>query len=106
MIDSIKTLGIFIPSVLLVIISGCTDTQESAIQDYEPGGNKTPGEVSGTDLKLEGKIKISNFGTFSIRKKHARLGRNPQTGEPMEIRARQVLTFKPSKNLKRLINNI
>ena len=53
----------------------------------------------------EGKIKISNFGTFQIRSKNARLGRNPQSGEPMEITARKVLTFKPSKNFKKLVDN-
>ena len=56
-------------------------------------------------LKEEGKIKISNFGTFQVRKKNARLGRNPQSGEPMEISARRVLTFKPSKNFRNLVNN-
>jgi integration host factor subunit alpha len=46
------------------------------------------------------KVKISGFGNFSIRDKATRLGRNPQTGESMEISARRVLTFKPSPILK------
>ena len=46
------------------------------------------------------KVKISGFGNFSIRDKATRLGRNPQTGESMEISARRVLTFKPSPLLK------
>jgi len=41
-------------------------------------------------------IKISGFGKFEIKKKHARKGRNPQTGEAITIDARSVLTFKPS----------
>ena len=46
------------------------------------------------------KVKISGFGNFSIRDKPTRIGRNPQTGESMEISARRVLTFKPSQVLK------
>jgi integration host factor subunit alpha len=46
------------------------------------------------------KVKISGFGNFSIRDKATRIGRNPQTGDSMEIAARRVLTFKPSQVLK------
>jgi len=46
------------------------------------------------------KVKISGFGNFSIRDKAVRVGRNPQTGEAMNISARRVLTFKPSQILK------
>ncbi len=46
------------------------------------------------------KVKISGFGNFSIKDKPARRGRNPQTGETLEISARRVLTFKPSQVLK------
>jgi integration host factor subunit alpha len=46
------------------------------------------------------KVKISGFGNFSIRDKSTRVGRNPQTGEAMNISARRVLTFKPSQILK------
>ncbi len=46
------------------------------------------------------KVKISGFGNFSIRDKATRTGRNPQTGESMQISARRVLTFKPSQVLK------
>jgi integration host factor subunit alpha len=46
------------------------------------------------------KVKISGFGNFSIRDKATRVGRNPQTGEAMNISARRVLTFKPSQVLK------
>ena len=46
------------------------------------------------------KVKISGFGNFSIRDKKTRTGRNPQTGDAMEISARRVLTFKPSQVLK------
>ena len=46
------------------------------------------------------KIKISGFGNFLIRDKNSRMGRNPQTGDRMEISARRVLTFRPSEVLK------
>jgi len=51
------------------------------------------------------KVKISGFGNFSIRDKATRIGRNPQTGQAMEISARRVLTFKPSQVLKEDITN-
>ena len=50
------------------------------------------------------KIKISGFGNFVVRDKKSRIGRNPQTGEEIEISARRVLTFKPSQVLKNALN--
>ena len=50
------------------------------------------------------KIKISNFGTFSIRSKKKRIGRNPKTKETALIHERKVVLFKPSKELKNKIN--
>jgi len=50
------------------------------------------------------KLKIAGFGTFLIRNKDARMGRNPQTGEPLEISARRVLSFKASDQLKEKMN--
>jgi len=50
------------------------------------------------------KIKISGFGNFVVREKKSRIGRNPQTGEAIEISARKVLTFRPSQVLKNLLN--
>lgn len=46
------------------------------------------------------RVKIAGFGSFDVRQKHDRRGRNPQTGEAMTIEARKVLTFKPSNVLK------
>ena len=45
-------------------------------------------------------VKIPSFGTFSIRDKAARVGRNPKTGEEVPIQPRRVLTFRPSHLLK------
>src|SRR5688572_31941051 len=50
------------------------------------------------------KIKISGFGNFVVRAKKQRIGRNPQTGAPIPISARRVLTFKPSQVLKGILN--
>ena len=51
-----------------------------------------------------GKIKISGFGNFVVREKRSRTGRNPQTGQSIEISARRVLTFKPSQVLRAEVN--
>ncbi len=45
-------------------------------------------------------VKISSFGTFSVRDKSARVGRNPKTGEEVPINPRRVLTFRPSHLMK------
>ena len=45
-------------------------------------------------------VKISSFGTFSIRSKAARVGRNPKTGQEVPISPRRVLTFRPSHLMK------
>jgi integration host factor subunit alpha len=50
------------------------------------------------------KIKISGFGNFVIREKRSRVGRNPQTGQSIEISARRVLTFRPSQVLRSEVN--
>lgn len=50
--------------------------------------------------KKDGKYSIGNFGTFTISKRAARKGRNPQTGEPIKIKASKVLRFKPAAQLK------
>ena len=50
------------------------------------------------------KVKFSGFGNFIVREKNARKGRNPQTGEEIQLEARRVLTFKPSLVLKNALN--
>lgn len=51
------------------------------------------------------KIKISGFGNFVVREKRSRVGRNPQTGQSIEISARRVLTFRPSQVLRAEVNS-
>ncbi len=55
-------------------------------------------------LEKSEKLKISGFGNFTVRGKRPRKGRNPQTGEEIEISARKVLTFKASQVLKNALN--
>ena len=56
------------------------------------------------NLKDQKKIKISKFGTFSLREKKQRIGRNPKTKEEKKILKRNVILFKASKEFKELIN--
>lgn len=51
-------------------------------------------------LVVGNQVKISSFGTFSVREKSARVGRNPKTGEEVPIHPRRVLTFRPSHLMK------
>ena len=55
-------------------------------------------------LEKGDKIKISGFGNFLVRVKRPRKGRNPQTGDEIQISARRVLTFKPSQVLRKALN--
>ncbi len=57
------------------------------------------------NLKIEKKLKISKFGTFSIRHKKSRIGRNPKTKEIKTISNREVVLFKASKEFKDLVNS-
>ena len=57
------------------------------------------------NLKNEKKLKLSKFGTFSIRSKRSRIGRNPKTKEQKTISNRDVVLFKASKEFKDLVNS-
>ena len=56
------------------------------------------------NLKKEKKLKLTKFGTFFIRSKKSRIGRNPKTKEEKIISERNVVLFKPSKEFKEFIN--
>ncbi|HDZ81900.1 MAG TPA: integration host factor subunit alpha [Roseobacter sp.] len=59
-----------------------------------------------SDALVQGEqVKISSFGTFSVRDKTARVGRNPKTGEEVPINPRRVLTFRPSHLMKDRVAN-
>ena len=58
------------------------------------------------DTLVEGEsVKITGFGTFNVSQKSARRGRNPQTGEDLEIAPRRVISFKTSNQLKAKLEN-
>ena len=57
-----------------------------------------------TSLMEDGTVKVSSFGTFSVRQKGQRVGRNPKTGEEVPILPRRVLVFRPSQVVKDRIN--
>ena len=57
------------------------------------------------NLKIEKKLKLSKFGTFTIRSKKSRIGRNPKTKEQKTISNRDVVLFKASKEFKDLVNS-
>jgi len=62
-------------------------------------------KILSNNIKENKKVKISSFGTFVVRNKKNRIGRNPKTKEEKKISERNVLLFKPSKELKKYINN-
>ena len=57
-----------------------------------------------SNIKQEKKLKLSKFGTFTIREKKSRIGRNPKTKESKMISSRDVVLFKPSKEFKEFVN--
>jgi integration host factor subunit alpha len=61
-------------------------------------------DIMKSTLETGRKIKIAGFGNFVVKEKATRRGRNPQTGDEIEITSRRILTFKPSQVLKAAIN--
>ena len=55
-------------------------------------------------IKKDKKLKISNFGTFILKEKKKRIGRNPKTKEEKVVGERKVVLFKPSKDFKKFVN--
>ncbi len=56
------------------------------------------------DLSSGNDVKLSSFGTFSLRQKKERCGRNPKTGIEAVISSRRVISFKPSQTMRKIIN--
>lgn len=54
-------------------------------------------------LKKDGQVQLIGFGSFTVKKRKARKGRNPQTGEVIKIKASKTVSFRPGKNLKESI---
>ena len=61
-------------------------------------------EIIINGLIIEGFVKIHNFGTFQLKRKKSRIGRNPKTKEEVIINDRNVIKFKPSRNILKFIN--
>ena len=61
-------------------------------------------ETIKAELERGESVKLSGFGNFDVRSKSSRVGRNPKTGEAIEITARKVVTFKPSTILRAKVN--
>ena len=57
------------------------------------------------NIKNEKKLKLSKFGTFTVRQKKSRIGRNPKTKESKAISSRDVVLFKPSREFKEFVNS-
>ncbi len=56
-------------------------------------------KTTGTALKKGDRVALVGFGSFSVNKRSARTGRNPQTGKPITIKAKKVVKFKPGSDL-------
>ncbi len=61
-------------------------------------------EIIKDGLEKDGKVMISGFGVFEVKSKHARPGRNPQTGSKITLSARKVVKFKASQILRKALN--
>jgi integration host factor subunit alpha len=61
-------------------------------------------EIIKDSLERDGKVMLSGFGSYEVKFKPPRRGRNPQTGDSIILRARKVVKFKPSQLLRRAIN--
>ena len=83
-----------------------TDLSEAVFREVGLSRNESAQLVESvlahmSDALAQGEqVKISSFGTFSVREKTARIGRNPKTGEEVPIAPRRVLTFRPSHLMK------
>ena len=63
-------------------------------------------DIISTTLKKGDSLSLVGFGTFEVRKRAARTGRNPKTGEELKIKASKVPAFKPGATLKGLVNGV
>lgn len=72
------------------------DQARTALQAFEHGVTET--------LSAGDKVQLVGFGTFSVAKRNARTGRNPKTGEALQIPAKSVVKFKAGKGLEEAIN--
>ena len=81
---------------LIFVNDNSNDSSENILEDLF--------DIIFDELKKNGRVKITNFGTFTVRKKNSRIGRNPKTKEIKTISERNVILFKPSNEFKKKIN--
>jgi len=100
-------------TILLIIMSNNVTRQELYDLTHKELGISKNECIKFVDLVFESilknfeegnKVKVSLFGSFDVKDKKARIGRNPKTKEEKEISSRRVVTFKPSKFLSKKIN--
>ena len=100
-------------TILLIIMSNNVTRQDLYDLTHKELGISKSDCIKFVDLVFESilknleegnKVKVSLFGSFDVKDKKARIGRNPKTKEEKEISSRRVVTFKPSKFLSKKIN--
>ncbi|KAB2487327.1 HU family DNA-binding protein [Priestia endophytica] len=84
------------------LVNAVAEQSELTKQDAAKAVDALFKTISDT-LSKEEKIQLIGFGTFEVRERAARIGRNPQTGEEMQIAASKVPAFKPGKELKEAV---
>ena len=86
------------------LVAAIADAAELSKKDSEKA-LKAFVDVVTEELKKEHKIQLVGFGTFEVRNREARTGKNPRTGEAIQIAASKVPAFKAGKALKDVVNN-
>jgi DNA-binding protein HU-beta len=85
------------------LIEAAADSADLTKSDVEAALNAILGTIEDA-LKSGDKVQLTGFGNFEVRERAARTGRNPQTGEEMQIAASKAPAFKPGKSLKDAVN--
>jgi DNA-binding protein HU-beta len=80
------------------LIDAVASTSDRSKQEVEAVVDSLLGEI-GKALRSGERVDLRGFGSFTVKDKAARQGRNPKTGETIQIAARKAATFKPSKDL-------
>jgi len=84
------------------MVAKLAETNGMSKKDAQKALESVVGIISG-ELKEGGSVVFKGFGTFSVAERQVRIGRHPQTGEPIDIPAKRVPKFKAGKNLKDLV---
>jgi DNA-binding protein HU-beta len=85
------------------LIAAVAEKADLSKKDAEQAVNAVIASITET-LKSEDKVQLVGFGTFEVRKRDARTGKNPRTGEVINIAASKVPAFKAGKALKDVVN--